>query len=132
MKKWFVFHVLLCIAGISQAMDKSNKYLIKLPSAQVLMQRLQKDKFSNFLNVTELDQELGGKNITSLSVLLAVDLALDEYIKSLQLTTRLSMLETVFQKFRWEIIELILRDHPDAVEDLKKIDHVPENRRYTL
>ncbi|TET06689.1 hypothetical protein E3J79_01135 [Candidatus Dependentiae bacterium] len=118
MRKWFVFHVLLCIAGISQAMDKSNKYLIKLPSAQVLMQRLQKAGFSDFLEKTNKIEELGGQLKSPWRVFLTVEIALYQAYEQDFYDYKGA---TEMKRKKLAITHLILQDFPEAIERLFQI-----------
>ncbi|TET06687.1 hypothetical protein E3J79_01125 [Candidatus Dependentiae bacterium] len=111
MKKWFVFHVLLCIAGISQAMDKSNEQLlVELPRAQVLRKRLEGAGFDHFLEITKLDEELGSKRQTPDIVALNVERALCYYIKSFGVSEiQAGILESIMKGRKGKIIDLIFQ-----------------------
>ena len=122
MKKVFVICVLLSLSCAVQAMKKldetssSDKGLITLPKASVLKERLEKGGFQHFLEKTKIDEKLADKKLKPLGVLLAVELSLYDYVQDLNNP----MMSTMMQMRKPQLIEIILKDSPKALEKLKE------------
>ena len=89
---------------------------IKLPSAEILQERLNDMGLEYFREKTELHQQLGNKTLHPMGVAVAVELALADMSK----IVKMPMMDELLQMCKSEIIETILKDDPEAIAELKK------------
>jgi hypothetical protein len=112
MKKLFLNAMLLCAPCLINAMEK-----IKLPSRQVLRDRLQAKGLDYFVEKTRIDQKLGDKEMYSSDVVITVATALHDFDKYI-MNAGQSMIPAAMHDQQPEIIKLFLQDHLREVASL--------------
>ncbi|MEX0940302.1 MAG: hypothetical protein WDZ41_03005 [Candidatus Babeliales bacterium] len=90
---------------------------VKLPSAEILTKRFEGKGFDHFIEKTNIVEELADKTFESVGVALKIELALHDYNENLQQP----MMSIMMQMRKPEIFEIVLKDSPEAIEELKKL-----------
>lgn len=116
--KWFIFG-LLCMASSMHAMETSA---LKMPSEATLRARLHAIGMERLLEKTDLILQLADERKYPLSVSVILDAVIGDYYKDLRQTVsehdyKNLVLQTEGKKS--QILEAILRDHPEALRHLK-------------
>jgi|GEM_PF-4205968 len=110
--KMFMLSIALFTAGSTcVAMDK--KY--KLPSEEIISDRLCKAYFEHFCTKTDIVKLLANKELSALAVAVKVEQSLGYYETYLK--------HSPMSKLMWmskpDIIKILLQDHPKAIAELK-------------
>ena len=90
--------------------------LIELPSEQVIKQRLIDLNLKKFVEVTQIDKQLGGQKLYPLRVFLTVHYAISDYIKK----SNVPNIEHGLALSKQAIIQAILKEHPDMINEIAK------------
>lgn len=107
-KSFLSMLLLLNIGGLLRAMET-----IKLPSAEKLNKYLCKNGFNHFVEKTNIDKDLGEKELYPLGVAVAVETHLydyAEYVKN-------PMTSVMMQMRKQQLIECILQDSPKGTTE---------------
>jgi hypothetical protein len=103
---------MLAAGNLCMAMDKT----IKLPDAAILRTRLCNAGLDHFVEKTKIDTELANKELYPMGVAVAVEAHLYDYNEYIW---KQPMIAIMMQMRKPEIIEILLKDHPDAIAKLK-------------
>lgn len=120
-KKLLIALAVLKIAVLSQAMEEIKQQIkackpVKMPSAQIIRQRLNKFAPDHFVENTGLDVQLGGQEKHPIEVLAIVKEALSDYelsVQDKQVANAMSLLKP-------DIMKAILQDSSEAVAAFEK------------
>ncbi len=124
--------VVLNMSGSLQAMFNSTKLssikrvraycsklnTVKLPSAEEMKKRLYKNGFGHLVDSTQIDVELGDKELYPLDIVKAVEAYVYEYDKYLYLKT--PMTKAVNQMYTQQLIAFVLQETPKEFAELFK------------
>ena len=81
-RKFALIAACLSIGALSQAAERERTaQSVRLPSAEVLKKRLDKEGFQYFVEKTKVDKKLAKRDLTPEGLALAVQLAVADYIK---------------------------------------------------
>ena len=111
MKALILSLTMLAAGSLCMAMDKT----IKLPDAAVLKTRLCNAGLDHFVEKTKIDTDLANKELYPMGVAVAVETHLYDYNEYL----KQPMMAAMMQMRKPEIIEILLKDHPNAIQQLK-------------
>lgn len=119
-KKLLIAIALLKIVGLSQAMEEIKQQIrackpVKLPSAVILRERLEKLGLGHFVEKTKIDGRLGDLEKHPIEVLATVKESLSDYAEcvSNQQANAVSMLKP-------DIMQAILKDSSEAIVAFEK------------
>lgn len=113
MKKIFIFG-LLAFGSLVRASDDA-KLTVKMPNERVLSERLAEAGFDHFMEKTAIHKKLADKSIYPAGVNLTVELALYDYAENL----KNPMIASLMRMRKPQLMEIILKDSPAAIEELK-------------
>lgn len=109
--------LLLTLAILLSLPVVTRAVLVTLPDAQTLTERFADQGLEHFMEKTTIVKSLAGKEREALGVAMAVETALydyNEYLKN-------PMMATMMQMSKPLIIQAILKDSPEAIEELKEV-----------
>lgn len=92
-----------------------NSVPVKLPCKEVLSQRFYENELSHFMEKTTIVQQLADKSKEPSGVALILDLALYDYSEY----NKNPMMDAVMHMRRKNILEIILKDYPEELKELK-------------
>ena len=116
--------LLLSVTCASQAMDTKKdtqeqnmieKLKVTLPKASILTERLAKIGLAHFVEKTTIVQDLAGRTISVLSVLMFFEIAKVEYLDAM----KNPMLNITMRLLQPLILKAILKDSPKALEAIE-------------
>jgi len=113
---------IFAISSLGFAAEKSNNIII-MPSAEILQNRLDKLGLKDFAEKTNIVGQLAGQRKAPLIVAIAVEIAYINYAENLRNSTpkqafQATIIETSMAT-KPSVFEALLKDHPNALEELK-------------
>lgn len=114
--------VLLAIMHCSTA----SAILVNLPDSKIITERLSARGFEHFQNYSEIADSLGGKQMEVLGISIVLDLAIHDYIKTMEKSGGsiriIKGMDLILHQRRHKLFEAIFLDYPEAIKELESMN----------
>jgi hypothetical protein len=114
-----IIKIVLSLAVTLTLSTNTHAVLVKLPSAEVLKQSISKIASKHFVEKTKIHTVLGDKEREAVTIVLAVEMACDQYLESFESNEKKAKIKALINKRA--IIITILEGHDAAIKELFEI-----------